>query len=192
MDIDPIAATGGAASKMPIEADAAAQSHAAVDSGAQQTSPAVGSSETINLFDYASQQGDRSLPMDALSAEGKAEHFANPTTLGEEVLNYLEGFHKRAADYQPFSERMAAEQQSTSTAMLTPNGPASTMPNQTSSLSAVGSTGADQANGTASEMHFETVLEVMQEAGMRHTETNLVSNIGQQFSKAMNTLMRGQ
>lgn len=191
MAIDPVAVTGGAATKMPMETDLSAQSPAAVDHGAhgtQQPQATVGSGETVDLFEFARQQADRPLPLNALSAEGKAQHYANPTTLGEEVLNYLEGFHKRTVDYQPAIERYKAG--TTSTAMLTPSGPASAMPSSSTSLSAVGSPGTDPAS--ASEQRFDLMLDVIQEAGFRHTETNLVSNIGQQFSKAMGTLMRGQ
>lgn len=189
MAIDPIAVTGGAAAKMPVDTDIAAQGHAAPNA-AQEPHAAAGSSEAVDLFDYASQQNQRSLPLNALSAEGKAQHFANPNTLGEEVLNYIEGFHQRTSHAEPLSGRFATSE--TATAMQASTGPASMMPTatSTSSLSAVGSTGTGQAS--AADARFEMVLKVMEEAGFRHTETNLVSNVGQQFSKAMNTLMRGQ
>lgn len=189
MTIDPITVTGGAAAKMPGTADVSAQGDVAAHGGAQNphASTSVGSAETVDIFDYTSQQNPRALPMDALSPDGQARHYANPTTLGEEVLNYLEGFHKRTSNYEPPSARLASSQQMAA-ATPTSTGPASTMP--TSSLSAVGSTGGDQIS--TGEERFELVLEIMQEAGYRHTETNLVSGVGQQFSKAMGTLMRGQ
>jgi hypothetical protein len=180
MAIDPIAATGAAAD-MTAGADLSKESHVAANGGAQQSHPTVSQSETVNIFDYANQQNTKPVPMDALSADGKAQHFANPTNLGEEVLNYLEGFHQRIEGGRPLSERLAAAESS--------NGEASPGP-ASRALEATGS--AEGTQMTASEQRFEMVLDVMEEAGFRHTETNLVSNVGQQSSKAMNTLMRGQ
>ncbi len=190
MAFEPIAVSGGAAAKMPMDVDVSAQSHVTAGGGAQNTHTAVGSSQSIDLFNYSGQQLPRALPLDALSADGKARHYANPATLGEEVLNYLEGFHKRVGSDKDkaLSDHLGSRQMAAATPVST--GPASMMPATTSSLPAVGSAGADPA-GAAGE-RFEAVMKFMEEVGYRHTETNLVSNAGQQFSKAVNTLMRGQ
>ena len=189
MAIDPIAVTGGTATKMPANAEVSAQSNV-VNGGAEssQSSVAVGSTNSIDIFSYTNQQSRTAVPLDALSAEGKALHYANPTTLGEEVLNYMEGFHERVVNVKPLSERLGATTSGQSTSGqwvdTTSSGPASMMPASSSSTG----TGAMEST----EDRFALVLDVMEEAGFRHTETNLVSNVGQQFSRAMSTLMRGQ
>ncbi len=184
MAIDPIAVTGGTAAKMPADTGVSAESNAAVSDGARKFDAAMQSGEIANISDYASRQTGQALPLNALSADGQAKHFANPTTLGEEVLNYLEGFHERVTGGASLAEHLASPE----TATATSTGPASIMP--TASPPSTGPAGTDQASN--SEFRFEAVLDVMKEVGFRHTETNLVSNVGQQFSKAMNTLMRGQ
>ncbi len=185
MAIDPIATTGGAAAKMPADTDVSAQSNTAAGGSAQKFDAAMQSGESVNITDYASRQSGQGLPLNALSADGQAKHFANPTTLGEEVLNYLEGFHERVSGGASLAERLAVPNTAAATPVST--GPASILP--TASPPA-GLNGAEKV--TNSEFRFEAVLDVMKEVGFRHTETNLVSNVGQQFSKAMNTLMRGQ
>jgi hypothetical protein len=185
MAIDPIAATGGAAAKTPTNTDVSAQSNVATHDGSQhsQSSTTVGS---MDLFNYTNQQNRTAVPLDALNAEGKAKHFANPTTLGEEVLNYLEGFHERVVDGGPFSKRLEAAK-SGQWPDGSSSGPASMMPASSSSVQ--NSAGSQQQS---SEDRFALVLDIMERAGFRHTETNLVSSVGQQFSRAMSTLMRGQ
>jgi hypothetical protein len=147
----------------------------------------------MDLFDFTNQQNRTAVPLDALNAEGKAKHFANPTTLGEEVLNYLEGFHERVIDGGPFSKRLETAK-SGQWPEGSSSGPASMMPTssasvQDSSASVQNSAGSGQQS---SEDRFALVLDIMERAGFRHTETNLVSSVGQQFSRAMSTLMRGQ
>ncbi|MGI9491128.1 MAG: hypothetical protein ACR2QF_01740 [Geminicoccaceae bacterium] len=188
MAIDPIAVTGGAAANTPTNTDVSAQSNAASHDGSQssQSSAAVGSSGSIDLFNYANQQNRTAVPLDALSAEGKAKHFANPTTLGEKVLNFLEGFHERVVENGTFSQRLETAKSGQSSDASS-SGPASVMP---ASSSSVESSASPQQQ--SSEDRFAHVLDVMEQAGFRHTETNLVSNVGQQFSRAMSTLMRGQ
>jgi len=190
MAIDPIAVTGGAAAKMPTNADVSAQTNAAAHNGSQssQSSAPVGSSETIDLFNFTNQQNQQAIPMDALSADGKAQYYANPTTLGEEVLNYLEGFHERIVDFEPLSTKINTSNSETGGDALS-TGPASIMPSP-SSAAVEGSTGADQASSSGDR--FDLLIDVMEEAGFRHTESNLVANVGQQFSRSMSTLMRGQ
>ena len=185
MAIDPIAATGGEAMKLPTDADVSADSNAAAPDGAQR-SQSTTSAGSMDLFDFTNQQNRTTVPLDALNAEGKAKHFANPTTLGEEVLNYLEGFHDRVIEGGPFSRRLEAAQ-SGQWPEGSSTGPASMMPTPSSSVSS--SAGSQQQS---SEDRFALVLDIMERAGFRHTETNLVSSVGQQFSRAMSTLMRGQ
>lgn len=193
MAIDPITATGGAAAKLPTDTDVSAGSSATSHDGAQNAgqssdaSASLGSSNSVDIVDFASQQNSQTLPLDALSADGKARHFANPTTLGEEVLNYLQGFHKRVGGYEPLSVQLASSEQTADSASMS-TGPASMVP--TSQEASLGSAGTNQTS--SDEARFELIFDIMRESGFRHTETNLVSGVGQQFSRSMGTLMRGQ
>lgn len=194
MAIDPIAVTGGAATNMPTSTDVSAQTNAAAHDGSQrsQAPVSVGTDNSIDIFSYTNLQNQNALPIDALNAEGKAQYFANPNTLGEEVLNFLEGFHQRMSDQESVSAKMEALKSSTETGAASSTGPASMMPSQ--SPAPASSVDGTQATGqpVSSADRFELVLDIMEDASSRLVETNIVSNTSQEFTKSMGILMRGQ
>ena len=194
MAIDPIAVAGGATTKIQARTDIASNGNAATNDGIQNRQASVSgqSADKMSLFDFNRQQAGQGVPVEALDSSGKALRFANPSTLGEQVLNYLEGFHKRVVDYESGAVRLdKARDEARHNGLST--GPASMMPTSTASSGSLSSVGTGSSGEVADGMdRFETVLQVMNDAGRRHAETNLVSGVGQQFSRAMGTLMRGQ
>lgn len=189
MAIDPTAATGATAATLPSSTDATAQSNTTGADAAKYENASLKAGESVGLPNYMDNQVNQGkLPLNALSAEGKANYFANPTVLGDKVIGYLEKFHQRMESTWGHSSKMTGASDQTSSS----SGPAALVPEQAST-----STGAGEAAGETSadadpNAPFMEMLRVAEQSALRSAESRMVSGVGQQFSRSMNTLLRGQ
>ncbi len=185
MTIDPMAAltsvTDSAASSAlgaeTVASPAASASTNAASSAAAGTaqSPAAEQAVRVDLFDYAADQQAKPPAIDTLAPESKAKYLANPSALGEKVLQQMEKLHERSMDYHTqFGERAAAPAETGAADSGVMAGPAS-----------------QNVAGTAapSPSNPYTGLKLMFDYAV---ETTMISKTSSQFVSSVNTLIKGQ
>jgi hypothetical protein len=184
MTIDPMAAltsvTDSAASSalgaesMASPAGAAPATSANAASSAAQA-PAAEQAVRVDLFDYAADQQAKPPAIDTLAPESKAKYLANPSALGEKVLQQMEKLHERSMNYHhQFDARAAAPTEGSAVDSSVMGGPAS-----------------QHVAGTAevSPSNPYTGLKLMFDYAV---ETTMISKTSSQFVSSVNTLIKGQ
>ena len=191
MAIDPTAATGATAANLPSSTDAAVQGNATGADAAKFENASLEAGQNVSLPSYMDNQvNEGKLPLEALSPEGKANYLANPTALGDKVIGYLEKFHQRMESTWGSSTALSGASNQTSSST---SGPAALVPEQAPTTSAGGeASGQGNAAETDPNAPFMEMLRVAEQSALRSAESRMVSGVGQQFSRSMNTLLRGQ
>lgn len=181
MTIDPTTAvtTVGGATPSPAVSDPSASTGAATADSAAAQPNAPGQAAKTDIFDYAADLKDRPPALDTLQPEGKAKYLSNPSVLGEQVLERMEAFHQR---WQ--AKGSLLDGSTTGASAGATGGMDGVLPGPASQ--SVPST----INGTSTggNNSVQTLTLVFDYA----IETNMISTGTAQFSKAVNTLMRGQ
>lgn len=180
MTIDPTIAvtTVGGATPSPAVSDPSASTGAATADSAAAQPNAPGQATKTDIFDYAADLKDRPPALDTLQPEGKAKYLSNPSVLGDQVLEKMEAFHQRwQAKGSLLDGNIGASAGATGGRDGVLPGPASqSVPSTINGTS------------TAGDNSVQTLTLVFDYA----IETNMISTGTAQFSKAVNTLMRGQ
>jgi hypothetical protein len=182
MTIDPMAAltsvtNSAGSSALGAETIASPATSATANNTASNAaqSPAAEQAVRVDLFDYAADQQAKPPAIDTLAPESKAKYLANPSALGEKVLQQMENLHERSMDYhQQFSERSAA--------------PAGVDPGANGAMAGPAS---QHVAGTAapSPSNPYTGLKLMFDYAV---ETTMISKTSSQFVSSVNTLIKGQ
>ena len=179
MTIDPMAALtsvteSAGSSALGAETMPAPTTSAHAASTAAQ-GPAAEQAVRVDLFDYVNEQQSKPPAIDTLAPESKANYLANPSALGEKVLQQMEKLHERSMDYHhQFSERAASPAVAGVADSSAMAGPAS-----------------QHVAGTAapSPSNPYTGLKLMFDYAV---ETTMISKTSSQFVSSVNTLIKGQ
>lgn len=137
--------------------------------------PAAEQAVRVDLFDYAAKQQNKPPAIDTLAPESKANYLANPSALGEKVLQRMESLHQRSMNYhQQISEHAASPTAGSAAETSVMGGPAS-----------------QHVAGTAvpSASKPYTGLKLMFDYAI---ETTMISKTSSQFVSSVNTLIKGQ
>lgn len=182
MTIDPMAAvttaTNGIASPA-ASADPAASANSTISpqSTTQPPTSDQGGADRgngVDLFDYTSKQQHAPPAIDTLAPESKAKYLANPAELGGKVLEKIESFHQRATDFRNQSQSAPAAQ---TTALSSADG-------------VMGGPAQQHVAGTANP--GQDMIDGLQRVMDYSIETTMMTTSSSQFTKTVNTLMKGQ
>lgn len=178
MTIDPMAAVTTATSSVESSAagtNAVTSTNAtsAVQDGSELR---VADQDTkVDLFDYSTQQQHKAPAIDTLQPESQAKYLSNPAVLGEKVLQRMESFHQRSLDHYNLANGATAPSAApAASGEGVMSGPAA----QHVAGSATPST-PDPLHG------FQLMLDYA-------VETTMMTTTSSQFSKNVNSLMKGQ
>jgi len=175
MTIDPMAAvTTLTDAAGPVGADAAQASiadRASIAENPIAATPTVEQTTQVDLVDYMASQNVKPPVIDTLTAAGKANYLAHPANLGDKVLQQMENLHQRALDHQ---DRLGAGGITSAPADTLPSGPASAQV-----------AAATEPEGMAS-------MDALKQFFDYSNETTMMGTVSNQFTKTVNTLMKGQ
>ncbi|MGI9437695.1 MAG: hypothetical protein ACR2Q4_23170 [Geminicoccaceae bacterium] len=177
MSVDPVAAvslSGGGASAVGAETTASAGTAASENTAPTQQ---VGESDKVDIFDFKNQTEGSRPALDTLQAGEKANYLSNPSILGERVLNVFESFQQRSVNYESAKAELKPDSvTATAEGGGSLPGPAAELP---------------PASDSASSQAWNSV-EFLELAFNHAIEANFLNTGTSQFSKTINTLMRGQ
>ncbi len=179
MTIDPMAAVTSATESTGqslVGTESAASPAPSSNAGnAATSSPTAEQAVRVDLFDYAAKQQNKPPAIDTLAPESKANYLANPSALGEKVLQRIESLHQRSMNYHHQIGDQAASPTAASTA----------------ESSVMGGPASQHVAGTAvpSASKPYTGLKLMFDYAI---ETTMISKTSSQFVSSVNTLIKGQ
>ncbi|MGI9420102.1 MAG: hypothetical protein ACR2RA_19940 [Geminicoccaceae bacterium] len=179
MTIDPMAAVTTATdsvARSAATADPAASADATVSPQNATQPSAADQSNKVDLLDYTAKQQHTPPAIDTLVPESKAKYLANPAELGGKVLEKMESFHQRSVDFHNDFQNGSWR--------------------QPQPMAAAG--GGDVMGGPAQQHVAGTagqapdMLDGLRRVMDYAIETTMVTTSSSQFTKTINTLMKGQ